>query len=232
LNRPPHVTPRASSLPEKILFRNPALYKIKVFFIETVILKWLLCGLFRLKPRPLTETEELFRGRRVLLAACGPGDVSTGPIIDGAAEVYACDFSQSFANACRGNRPRWHVCVANVVKLPFVDGQFDVAAIYSSLHHISSSAESVLLELSRVTHGRIILLEGVVPEKGILRRLLLSWYSIVDGGVRYYTREEVLSIAARLGLEVERATQHGPIAHMMFGVLRTPPFAPQISMRS
>lgn len=168
----------------------------------------------------------------MLLAACGPGDVSTGPIIDGAAEVYACDVSQSFANACRGNRPRWHVCVANVVKLPFVDGQFDVAAIYSSLHHISSSAESVLLELSRVTHGRIILLEGVVPEKGILRRLLLFWYSIVDGGVRYYTREEVLSIAARLGLEVERATQHGPIAHMMFGVLRTPPFAPQISMRS
>ena len=168
----------------------------------------------------------------MLLTACGPGDVSTGPIIDGAAEVYACDISQSFAKACRGNRPRWHVCVADVLKLPFLDGEFDVAVIYSSLHHISSSAEAVLFEISRVTRGRVVLLEGVVPEKGILRRLLLLWVNpIVDGGVHYYTREEILDIAGRLGLEVERATQHGPIAHMMFSVLRTPPFA-RISMQS
>ena len=140
---------------------------------------------------------------------------------------YLSEFRQSMpgqsATVARLRRRR--------AELPFLDGEFDVAVIYSSLHHISSSAEAVLFEISRVTRARVVLLEGVVPEKGILRRLLLLWYSIVDGGVHYYTREEILGIAERLGLEVERATQHGPIAHMMFSVLRTPPFA-RISMRS
>jgi hypothetical protein len=81
---------RSSSLPEKVLFANPTLYKLKCFVIETVIWKWLLCGVFRLKPRPLTDTEQLFRGQRVLMAACGPGDVSTGPSVDSAFQVLPC----------------------------------------------------------------------------------------------------------------------------------------------
>jgi SAM-dependent methyltransferase len=209
---------RNSSFPEKVLFANPTLYKIKCFVIETVIWKWLLSGVFRLKPRPMTATEELFRGRRVLMAACGPGDVSTGPSIDGAAEVFAFDLSPTFAETCRRNRPTWKICVADVLKLPFPDNEFDLSVIYSSLHHIPSNAALVLAELARVTRGRVVLLEGVVPKRGLLRHLLLLWYAIMDGGVHYYTREEILDVAGRLGLEVERITEHGPIGHMMFCV--------------
>lgn len=205
-----------------MLFANPALYKLKCFIIETVIWKWILCGAFHLKPRPLTDTEELFRGLRVLMAACGPGDVSTGPSVDTAAEVLAFDVSPTFAKTCHQNRPTWNVSVADVLKLPFPDDEFDISVIYSSLHHIPNSAELVLAELARVTRSRIVFLEGVVPEKGLLRSMLLFWYAIMDGGVHYYTREEILDIAGKLGLEVERATQHGPIGHMMFGVLRVP----------
>jgi hypothetical protein len=64
-----------------------------------------------------------------------------------------------------------------------------------------------------------VFLEGVVPEKGLLRQILLLWYAIMDGGVHYYTREEILDFADRLGFEVEGLTQHGPIGRMMFGVL-------------
>jgi len=210
---------RNSSLPEKVLFANPALYKLKCFIIETVIWKWLLSGVFRLKPRPMTDTEELFRGRRVLMAACGPGDVSTGPSVDSAAEVFAFDLSLTFAETCHRNRPTWKVCVADVLKLPFPDGEFDISVIYSSLHHIPSSAELVLAELARVSRGHVVFLEGVVPERGLLRHFLLLWYAIMDGGVHYYTREEILDIAGRLGLEVERITEHGPIGHMIFCAL-------------
>jgi SAM-dependent methyltransferase len=210
---------RNSSLSEKVLFANPALYKLKGFVIETVIWKWLLCGVFRLKPCPLSDTEDLFQGRRVLMAACGPGDVSTGPSVDSAAEVLAVDVSTTFVETCHKNRPTWKVCVADVLELPFADGEFDVSMIYSSLHHIPSSAELVLAELARVTRGRVVFLEGVVPKRGLLRHILLLWYAIMDGGVHYYTREEILDIAARLGLEMERTTQHGPIGHMMFGVV-------------
>jgi SAM-dependent methyltransferase len=213
------MVPRNSSLPEKVLFGNPALYKLKCFVIETVIWKWLLCGVFRLKPRPLTGAEELFRDRRVLMAACGPGDVSTGPSVDSAAEVWGFDVSPAFVERCHKNRPTWKVCVADVLKLPFPDGEFDVSVIYSSLHHIPGSAELVLAELARVTRSRVMFLEGVVPERGVLRHILLLWYAIVDGGTHYYTRVEILNIADRLGLEVERITEHGPIGHMMFCVL-------------
>lgn len=211
---------RNSSLPEKVLFANPVLYKLKRFFIETLLWKCILCGILGLNPRPLTDTEELFRGRRALLAACGPGDVSTGPSVDTAATVFAFDVSPTFAKTCRQNRPTWNVSVADVLKLPFPDDEFDISVIYSSLHHIPSSAELVLAELARVTRSRVVFLEGVVPERGLVRYMLLLWYAITDGGVHYYTREEILNIAGKLGFEVERITEHGPIGHMIFGVLR------------
>jgi ubiquinone/menaquinone biosynthesis C-methylase UbiE len=207
------------SVAEKLLFSNPVLYRAKCFLIETVVWKWLLGGVFRLKQRPLGDTEPLFRAKQVLLAACGPGNTSTGPSIDSAAEVYAFDISQDFVTTCRTNRPHWKVCRADALKLPYADGAFEVSVIYSALHHIPARADLVLAELARVTRSRIVILEGVVPETGLLRRMLLIWYRLVDGGVHYYTREEILAIADQLGLRVQRATQHGPISHMMFSVL-------------
>lgn len=115
------------------------------------------------------------------MAASGPGDVGTGPCLDSAAEVFAFDLSATFVERCRRNRPTWKVCVADVLKLPFGDGEFDVSVIHSSLHHIASGAELVLAELARVTRRRVVFLEGVVPEKGLLRRMLLRWYAVMDG---------------------------------------------------
>ena len=207
------------SAAEKILFSNPSIYRAKCFLIETVIWKWLLGGVFRLKQCPIGDTEALFRGRQVLLAACGPGKVSTGPSIESAAEIYAFDISRDFVKTCRINRPRWNVCQADALILPYADGAFEVSVIYSALHHMSARADLILAELARVSRSRVVILEGVVPQTGLLRRMLLVWYRIVDGGVHYYTREEILAIAGQLGLRVQRATQHGPIKHMLFSVL-------------
>ena len=94
-----------------------------------------------------------------------------------------------FANACRGNRPRWHVYIANVLKLPFLDGEFDVAAIYSSLHHISSSAESVCSSYLALRTGGLFCLRCCARRNTPTPALALVFD--LDGGVRYYTREEV-----------------------------------------
>jgi ubiquinone/menaquinone biosynthesis C-methylase UbiE len=207
---------------EELFFHNPAFYKAKRFVIETVIWKWVLSGVLRLQPHPLPDMTSLFEGKRVLLAACGPGDVSTGPSPDLAKEVVAFDISQEFVDACKRNHPTWTVFKGDIAKVPYTDGEFDLALIYSSLHHIPIHAEVVLKELARVTRGEIMILEGIVPERGPLRRALLAWYKVVDGGVHYYTRDELESVFAKLGLGVERLTQHGPIQHMMLSVLRTP----------
>jgi ubiquinone/menaquinone biosynthesis C-methylase UbiE len=145
--------------------------------------------------------------------------VSTGPPVDSAADITAFDISEEFVESCKKNRPTWHVQVADVQKLPYANGEFDVCVIYSSLHHIPINARDVMAELGRVTRGRIVFFEGVVPERGFLRWMLLLWYKIMDGGCHYYTEEELRAIFEKLPLRVERLTRHGPIAHMLFGVL-------------
>jgi ubiquinone/menaquinone biosynthesis C-methylase UbiE len=209
-------------LAEKAFFENPGLYRAKRFIIETVIWKWILSGTLGLEPHAMPDVSDLVCGKRILIAACGPGDVSTGPSLDAAAHVTAFDISPEFVEACRKNRPDWTVSVADVANLPYGEGEFDVAVIYSSLHHIPIAAEAVIRELARVTRGHVLLVEGVVPERGLLRRALLTWYALVDGGVHYYTRRELKGAFEKLGLAVERLSQHGPIEHMMLTILRTP----------
>ena len=204
---------------ERLFFENPALYRAKCFIIETVIWKWILSGVFQLEPRPMPHLDDLFRDKRVLIAACGPGDVSTGPSCETAREVHAFDISPAFVEACRKNRPTWRVFQGDVANIPFPDGFFDVAIIYSSLHHIPLEAEVVLRELARVTKGTIVIVEQLAPERGWLRHALLGWWAITDGGVHYYTRSELEAVMKKLALKVERLTQHGPIEHMMLGLL-------------
>jgi len=210
---------QSTRIQERILFSNPWTYRLKCFLIQTVIWKCILSGIFRLKPRPLTDADPYYAGKKLLLAACGPGDVSTGPPVDSAADITAFDISEEFVESCKKNRPTWHVQVADVQKLPYANGEFDVCVIYSSLHHIPINARDVMAELGRVTRGRIVFFEGVVPERGFLRWMLLLWYKIMDGGCHYYTEEELRAIFEKLPLRVERLTRHGPIAHMLFGVL-------------
>jgi hypothetical protein len=95
--------------------------------------------------------------------------------------------------------------------------------MYSAFHHVPADALDVLAELNRVTDGRILIVEGVVPGRGLLRQALLAWYAIVDHGVHYYTRAELGAAFDRLGLDVERTGQHGPLGHMMLTVLKTAP---------
>jgi ubiquinone/menaquinone biosynthesis C-methylase UbiE len=214
---------RPWALAERVFFENPLFYRAKCFVIETVIWKWVLAGAFGLEPNPMPEVGDLLRGKKVLIAACGPGDVSTGPSVDAATDVTAFDISPEFVEACRKNRPGWTVFVGDIVDIPYPADSFDVAVIYSSFHHIPIEASKVLRELSRVTRGKILIVEGLVPERGLLRRALLTWYAVVDGGVHYYTLAEMRGVFRDLGLEVETLTHHGPIKHMMLTVLRTRP---------
>lgn len=197
------------------LFDHPRLYRTKQFFIETVLWRFVLSGLLRLDRRPFPDLRDEWRDSRVLLAACGPGDVSTGPPILDARHVTAFDRSDNFARACSRNCPEWSVYAGDLLALPHADRAFDVAVLYSALHHLDQHATSAIAELARVTSRRVIIVEGVIPERGLLRRLLLAWYRVVDGGTHYYTRNELAAAIKELGLRIASETRHGPIAHML-----------------
>jgi len=205
------------SLLERILFGRPRLYALKRFVIEEVLWRWLLGGVLRLDPHPLPDLRDRFAGRRVLVAACGPGDA--GPPLEGADRVTAFDVSPEFAGACRARHPRWHVHCADLVRIPHRDRAFDVSVLYSTLHHFPPGARAALAELARVTRGRIVLLEGLVPERGLLRALLLVWYRLVDGGHHYYTMDELVGAIQELGLRIEFSRRCGPIRHLWLAEL-------------
>lgn len=204
---------------ERTLFRNPRLYQIKRFLIEDVIWGFVLSRVFRLDAHPLPDLGEKYAGRQVLVGACGPGDDITGPPIVGAASVVAFDLSPGFAQVCARRRPEWSVFCGDLLAIPHPDDAFEMSVLYSSLHHVPADAELVLAEIARVTRGRIILLEGLVPERGVARSLLLLWYRLVDGGHHYYTEGELLERVERLGLNIVSSERYSPIRHMWLAEL-------------
>ncbi len=210
---------------ERLLFGRPSLYALKRFLIEDVLWKGVLSGVFRLEPNPIPETVAELAAGRVLLAACGPGHVTTGPMPEGDQGVVAFDLSRAFARRCAQERPAWQVYCGDLSRLPHADRSFDTGVLYSALHHLPFGAEPALRELSRVC-DRVLVLEGVVPASGWLRRLLLVWYRAVDGGHHYYTENELRGIAERLGLEHRRSSRHGPIRHMWLTTLAHPDAPP------
>jgi SAM-dependent methyltransferase len=204
---------------ETLLFGRPALYRAKRFLIEVVLWRVVLAGIFRLKPNAMPDMTATFAGRRVLLAACGPGNASTGPLISRAAGVTAFDISPQFAVTCARSQPDWKVYCGDLLHLPHRNRAFDVSVLYSALHHLPMNAAEVLSELARTTDGQIVLVESVVPKEGLLRAALLLWYRLVDGGYHYYTLEELEGIFQRLGLAVQSKGLYSPIRHMLLAVL-------------
>lgn len=207
------------SVVEKLLFEHPLLYRLKRFIIEDIIWQVILCGIFRLKRNPLSDVSSKFSGRSVLVAACGPGDVTTGPRIVGAAQVTAFDLSRRFVESCAKKRKEWNVYCGDLCNIAHPDNTFDISVIYQSLHHIPVDAKNIFGELTRVTSDQIIVVESMVPSKGILRPLLLLWFKITDGGCHYYTLEELEKAVKHLGLRVKSSNLCSPIKHVWLGVI-------------
>lgn len=208
---------------EKILFDHPVLYKIKGLIIEGLIWNIILGRIFRMKSNPLPDISGNFVGRRVLIASCGPNDSTIGPPIVGASKVTAFDLSYTFATKCATKRKDWNVYCGDVCNMPHRDKEFDISVIYVSLHHIPVDAQKILGEMARVTRERIIIVECLLPARGLLRRMLRLWYRITDGGHHYYTLDDLKDVFNRLGLQVISSYKFSPIKHMWLGVLNCHP---------
>lgn len=205
------------------IFGMPLVYRIKCFLIERVLWRWVMVGLLGCEAHPMPDLRELFEGKSVLVAACGPGNVTTGPPVEGAAEVSAFDLSGGFVRACKANRPEWKVFQGDALRLPCRDGTFDVVTLYSALHHIPAPAEEILREIARVSRGQVAIVEGLLPARGALRWMLAAWWRVVDHGFHYYTRVELEQALAAAGMVVESFSAHGPLRHMALIVLKPNP---------
>jgi SAM-dependent methyltransferase len=118
-------------------------------------------------------------GLRVLKTDLYDEAVSDGlyPVLASAAEVVGIDVSAAVVGAARARYPDLETVVADVRRLPFDDGRFDVVASISTLDHFASydDVRTGLAELRRVLvpGGRLVVtLDNAVNPIVALRNLL------------------------------------------------------------
>ena len=170
-------------------------------------------------------------GLRVLKTDLFDEAVGTGlyPALAGAARVVGIDVSPAVVASARRRYAELEGVVADVRRLPFEDGEFDVAVSISTLDHFASEDElrAGLAELARVLApgGRLVVTldNGQNPVVALRNRLPLGLLRRV-GAVPYFVGETcgprgLRRLLAETGFAVEETTAvlHCPRAAAVAG---------------
>ncbi len=111
-------------------------------------------------------------GEIVLDVCCGPGDFAA----DVGAPVVGIDVDPDFIRAAQRRhrgRPGLDFRVADALQTGLPDHSFDHAIFVNGLHHFSDEqAGRLLLEMRRVTRGRVIVVDADGTRVGLIRPLL------------------------------------------------------------
>ena len=146
-------------------------------------------------------------GERVLDVGCGAGALAyaVAPV---AREVVAVDSDASMVEVARANAPaNVRVELADGERLPFDDGEFDVAATLRTLHHTLHPGRLVA-ELVRVTKpgGIVFVVDQLAPVDEEEALALNEFERARDASTsRVLPEHELRELFAQLGLTVVRA---------------------------
>jgi SAM-dependent methyltransferase len=126
---------------------------------------------------PFADFAGVAAGLRALDVGCGPGAL-TGELVDrlGADAVSAVDPSESFVSAARERYPGADVRQASAERLPFGDGEFDVA-LAQLVVHFMSDPDAGVRELARVTRRDGVVAACVWDYAGERSPLTVFWQS-------------------------------------------------------
>jgi demethylmenaquinone methyltransferase / 2-methoxy-6-polyprenyl-1,4-benzoquinol methylase len=126
--------------------------------------------------RRVTVRETVRAGDRVLDACCGTGDLAVAARAAGAGHVVGVDFSQPMLERARRKAPELEWVRADVLALPFGDGDFDVAVVGFGVRNVEDLAGAIT-ELRRVLRpgGRLGILEITTP-RGLLAPFYRVWF--------------------------------------------------------
>jgi demethylmenaquinone methyltransferase/2-methoxy-6-polyprenyl-1,4-benzoquinol methylase len=128
--------------------------------------------------RRITLDETVAAGDRVLDACCGTGDLAIGARRRGA-DVVGVDFSRAMLERARRKDAGVEWVEADVLHLPFEDGEFDAATVGFGVRNVED-LEAGLRELRRVLRpgGRLGILEITTP-RGALAPFYRVWFDRV-----------------------------------------------------
>jgi SAM-dependent methyltransferase len=162
-------------------------------------------------PRPDIQEVVQARGRRVLDAGCGAGELGSALKQAGAAGVAGIELAAEAAERARG---RLDVLVEGdllKVPLPFEREEFDYLVFADVLEHLPDPECALrrLLPFLRAD-GRVIVSVPNSRFYTVLLRLLFDRWSYTDAGIRdrthlrVFTRRSLVRMLAAQGLVVER----------------------------
>ena len=146
-------------------------------------------------------------GERVLDVGCGAGALAYA-VAPAAREVVAIDSDAQMVEVARANAPaNVRVELGDGERLPFEDGEFDVAATLRTLHHTLHPGRLVA-ELVRVTTagGIVFVVDQLAPPDEEEARTLNEFERARDASTsRVLAEHELRELFAQLGLTVARA---------------------------
>ena len=122
---------------------------------------------------------EVFRGKQVLEAGCGAGRF-TEVMLNAGASVHAVDLSAA-AEANYENfkgRNNYSVCQADIGRLPFAPGQFDVVVCIGVIQHTENPERTIEALCTHIKPGGLLVIDhytygyAITTSRRFLRSLL------------------------------------------------------------
>lgn len=130
-------------------------YSVAVYMSDSLLEKMMSWGSESAWPELEMLMTCLGSGSKVLDVACGVAPVYE--MLAGMGLEYSgCDISEYYLGVA-GERgvPKWRLSVVDINKMPYQDGEFDIAFSIGSMEHIpTDQLSNVVDEISRVSSGR------------------------------------------------------------------------------
>jgi 2-polyprenyl-3-methyl-5-hydroxy-6-metoxy-1,4-benzoquinol methylase len=162
---------------------------------------------------------QLKAGTRVLDAGCGGGRHLCEPFRTAGVDVAGVDLKWEDLCKTRGylslmageTSGRWVVSQADVTKLPFADGSFDIVICSEVLEHIEDN-RSAVRELVRVLKpggDLVVTVPRFWPER-ICWAISRAYHNEPGGHIRIYRKTELMALLEAAGVQFRRIRyRHG-----------------------
>jgi SAM-dependent methyltransferase len=124
---------------------------------------------------------DIFKGKQVLEAGCGAGRF-TEIMLDAGASVHAVDLSVAVEANWENfkGRSRYSVLQADILRLPFAPGQFDIAVCIGVIQHTENPERTIEALCSHVKPGGLLVIDhytygyALTLSRRLLRSLLIK----------------------------------------------------------
>lgn len=164
----------------------------------------------------LQELGELTGDDAILEVWCGGGDL-TAQLADLGGRVVGADYSEKLIDAANRRFSHIEFVLSETVKLPFLDGEFDVAVSNFTAHHYSDPAAS-FMEMRRVLkdRGRLLVTIPIQSKRAsfnlvldVARNFLDLPTKVIKGGPLLDAEfsEDIMAVMRAAGFELCRGEE-------------------------